>query len=253
MHKVRPFVGSRSECSLLAQSAGDGDLVRFFRHAQEVSSWSIEQADTNRRLWNHEFFRDPMMRQERDEVTWVLALFADTEDLLSTLRGEPVRLDLEPCRTRAELCRIHADAFDELNRGPEAKTALEDLRLKFGTTDFKVGPFLNTKTIVQIADAEALIAEGKKMHHCVGGLARRALKGTHVFYRVLEPERATLALRRQNGKWVVDDFKLASNATPSSASKKAVRAWLVTDHTRVRRTQGVTALPASTSAGAAFS
>ena len=118
--------------------------------------------------------------------------------------------------------RIIAALIDD---APERPT-IKSLRAEYGTIEFAAGPIPSTEAIVQITDAEALLAEGAEMRHCVGGLARRACDGTHAFYRVLEPQRATLALRSEGGSWVVDDFKLAGNRLPSAACRKAVSAWL---------------------------
>jgi hypothetical protein len=71
-----------------------------------------------------------------------------------------------------------------------------------------------------------VILEGERMHHCVGGYVRHALKGRVALYRVLRPQRATLSLVWRRRRWRIDEFRLAVNATPSWESYASVEQWI---------------------------
>ena len=64
------------------------------------------------------------------------------------------------------------------------------------------------------------------MHHCAGGYVRRAARGECFFYRVLAPERATLAIERSPRGWRILDLKAACNRKPSAATLRTVQGWL---------------------------
>lgn len=89
---------------------------------------------------------------------------------------------------------------------------------KMDVVEFPVSPLGDKEGLVQIKDSHELIAEGKLMHHCVGGYQGQAEKGQCYFYRVMSPERGTLQIRFIGGKPSIIQFRLACNKKPSGAS-----------------------------------
>jgi hypothetical protein len=87
-------------------------------------------------------------------------------------------------------------------------------------------PLPETPDIRPITSAEELQREGRKMHHCAGGYVRRAARGECFFYRVVAPERATLAIERGPRGWRILDLKAVCNRKPSAATLRTVQAWL---------------------------
>lgn len=71
-----------------------------------------------------------------------------------------------------------------------------------------------------LADSAALTQEGKTMHHCLGTLPGHhhlALRGRFYAWRILGPERLTVALQRPHDRWELYDLAGAFNAPPSDA------------------------------------
>jgi hypothetical protein len=91
---------------------------------------------------------------------------------------------------------------------------------------FPPSPLPETPAIRAITTAADLRREGLRMHHCAGSYAGRATRGVCFFYRVLAPERATLAIERGPRGWRILDLKLACNRRPDAATLLAVRRWL---------------------------
>jgi hypothetical protein len=59
-----------------------------------------------------------------------------------------------------------------------------------------------------------LIAESDAMHHCAGrdpSYARRVSAGRLYFYRMIQPERLTIALRRKATYWIIDQVRGVCN------------------------------------------
>lgn len=91
---------------------------------------------------------------------------------------------------------------------------------------FPRAPVFESATIVQIADEQELHFEARAMNHCVATMVHEFLKGESFLFRVLEPERGTLKLKKNGHRLVVEELKLAENHEPSQATYAAVEEWL---------------------------
>ncbi len=83
--------------------------------------------------------------------------------------------------------------------------------------------------ICAIASHAELIAEGNVMEHCAGNqksYARRVAAGRLYFYRMLEPERLTIAIRPEVRGWVVEEMKGLRNREPHDFSQRIIVNWL---------------------------
>ena len=87
-------------------------------------------------------------------------------------------------------------------------------------------PVSGTSTIVPLSTIQDLIEEGRAQHNCVASYASKARRGKVACYRVLEPERCTLALVPRSGGWEVSELKLAGNRVSSLATRRTVQQWL---------------------------
>lgn len=76
---------------------------------------------------------------------------------------------------------------------------------------FPSPPFLGTDRLVPIRTSQELMAEGRRMQHCVGGFASDVLGGTAYFYRWLGEERATIQMNRVGQGWVLGQYKGHAN------------------------------------------
>jgi hypothetical protein len=94
---------------------------------------------------------------------------------------------------------------------------------------FPEPPFADTADRIAIRTIEELRAEGAQMHHCAGTeakYARRVAGGKLYFYRVLRPERLTLAIGRAGDHWEISEAKCQANREPQAATLDAIRLWL---------------------------
>jgi hypothetical protein len=76
-----------------------------------------------------------------------------------------------------------------------------------GNLEFPPPPFQGLDWIEPIRTPEALTAEGRAMHHCAASYARSVASGQLYFYRVLAPERATLAINLRLGRWTIHQIQ----------------------------------------------
>ena len=136
-----------------------------------------------------------------------------TVRLLANLRHESVDVD-SLRQLRASLWR---DAEARRPPSPPPKPA---------GPAFPPSPFPESPDIRSITSAAELCREGARMHHCAGTYASKAARGECFFYRVLAPERATLAIERGPRAWRILDLRLACNRRPNAATVQAVNRWL---------------------------
>jgi hypothetical protein len=85
----------------------------------------------------------------------------------------------------------------------------------------------DTNDIVRLKKAFDFIDEGNKQKNCVGRLTEQAALGRVILYKVLNPERATLALRmHEDGRWRIGELKTACNGKASRTTLWFVMRWL---------------------------
>lgn len=89
---------------------------------------------------------------------------------------------------------------------------------------------LGTSGIVPIGSAQALQFEAVEQHNCLAGpwFVDQILASNFCVYRVLQPERASLAVSRAmpGEPWTVHELKAAHNADVSRARVSSVQKWL---------------------------
>jgi hypothetical protein len=76
-----------------------------------------------------------------------------------------------------------------------------------------------------------LIIEGRAQLNCVGAYAKRICRGGLYIYRVLAPERATLAIARNSkGTWRISELKAPANAEVMDSTRQSIESWVLHQH-----------------------
>jgi hypothetical protein len=90
-----------------------------------------------------------------------------------------------------------------------------------------IPPLEGTPTIVPINSEPGLIQEGMDQNNCVAVYTAAVRAGKIFVYRIMAPERATLAIiRGPAGQWVIREIKLRFNREVSPITLKHVNDWL---------------------------
>lgn len=227
------FGGTRSLVRLLARIPGGDaevewafrlrdplpvDAMKAIRHLRTVRAGVIGLAHP--RLWPHVgpgLFRQASespgeaanaARRVREMVEWYGKRAPERVGRIRDLQ-EVLRLYDEYQEVRAQR-RAAADSFEApapVNPGP---------------------PPHPTPAIVPLRTVADLQAESDEMGHCIASYGRQLARGSPLFYRLLEPERATLSIRWQSGRdrWALDQLRGPRNASVTPETEQAVRDWL---------------------------
>lgn len=92
---------------------------------------------------------------------------------------------------------------------------------------FPTPPVQGSQVILPLTTARQLLAEGREQHNCAASYVERVARQQRAYvYRVLWPERCTLALERQGERWVPGDLRRAANEPVSDATRRVVAEWL---------------------------
>ena len=87
-------------------------------------------------------------------------------------------------------------------------------------------PMGDSEEIQAIQTHRELWEEGRQQHNCVATYVGRVTSGSIYIYRVLKPQRATLAIVRQRDRWHIEEIKGTCNQPVSQATFQSVKAWL---------------------------
>ncbi len=87
-------------------------------------------------------------------------------------------------------------------------------------------PIQDSEDIQAIQTHRGLWDEGRQQHNCVATYVKRVTSGYIYVYRVLKPQRATLAIARNRDRWHIDELKGTCNQPVDQKTLQAVTAWL---------------------------
>lgn len=133
---------------------------------------------------------------------------------------------VRPLRSCAEVDGWHRDLLSQQLRAEEPAIR-SDARVELPDP-----PIPGTAEILPLTTRRCLVEEGRHMQHCVGSYGDVVARGRAYVYRVLAPERATLAIgtnpgsQNQKSRWRVLELKLAGNQEPAKTTYDAVNRWL---------------------------
>lgn len=114
------------------------------------------------------------------------------------------------------LARWHDDLTTAIN----AQTGAAQERLI--AARFDSVPLHGAPGVSPVVSGQELLAEGQAMRHCVASYCDDILNGHYFVYRVTSPVRATLGIRRDGSRWVLDQIKGPGNTEVSLAHREVI-------------------------------
>lgn len=225
--RIRGLRRSHAELELLDRVLRSRRIVDWLRHTPDVTVEDLVRVLDAQWCLPFPFFRSVVRESRvRPAVLKVATGYAlDVEALGEKLGRNDATDHLERCRSVAHLQRLRDRWAAEARR----RACLPDPRLlvrRYGTNRFDPAPVPGNRLIQPIETLDALVTEGFEMGHCVGGLGASAFAGWTYFYRVLEPERATLQIVAEGRDFAIHELTGLRNTTVGPETWLAVRAWL---------------------------
>lgn len=205
----------------LRQAMADAGLDKTLRHLPRLNTGAIRIVTDPEllALAAPTLLREVAVRRAEDHRPAVARLLKDCLEMWTRLHPDgrrPPRL-----RELATLEMFHAELIDRFLRQPAPSHYLEP------GLAFPPPPVPGTDAIVPITSASELVAEGVAQRNCVGSYLARVVKSKACYiYRVLRPERCTLALARCGDRWIPSEMSKACNQRPSAETFRAVEKWL---------------------------
>ena len=179
----------------------DGRLLKLLKRYPELETSKLIQkfsADWN---W-HDF-----------EMT-----FKDTLKMADDLGVLGIMSQIKACKDLTQLTRLHDRLVSRVN-----DHAMQDIAL----IEYGEPPMQETPNIIPITNNRDLHMEGKIQHHCIFAYHDRIARGEYFAYQILEPERATLGLKKTVvGGYTIDQIYLKYNGIVSDVTWELVMAWL---------------------------
>ena len=155
----------------------------------------------------------------------VVRLWNDSKSLGNSLGIENATRIITRCKSISCLKKLHDRWSARLNARVSQQQIQRFIDI-YGTNAFPSPPIPSIDEVVPITTFEELAEEGRVMHNCVLSYAERVMDGKCYIYRVLKPERATLEIQGENGKYLPAQLRTVSNGQPSNETKDAVAKWI---------------------------
>lgn len=153
----------------------------------------------------------------RKEDNRINAAYLLKQSLLIHRSLHPTRTHIVPIRSLRYLIEYHHNILTEYLAAQYRKH----------NRSFPPPPLKGSEEIQPISSLDALIKEGYEQNNCaVTYLEAVTIFKSVYIYRVLWPERSTLALKRKGHRWVLWQLKLANNLDPSEKTYEVVHSWL---------------------------
>ncbi len=197
---------------------GDPDASRLLAHVPTVRRGVARVvADSElRSLVSPRLLADMAEQgQEGKSIRWAAAMRS------CVAWAEVSEKPLSPLRDLAHLDRLHEALWHEsLQREQEG----------WLNAVLPRPPVPGSPDIQPLVDVATIQHEGVSMGHCAASYVPEVYRGAAYLYRVLSPERATLELRPEDGRWVRTQLKGRGNTEVDAATYRAVDAWLGAAH-----------------------
>ncbi len=219
----RKILGKVLSCAIsipnllyLRQAMEDPDVFKMMSHLSWLNAGVIRIITDPRLLPLVTFSFLEELANYHGEDRWANAAYM-LLDSMEMFHIVPATAFPRPIRELDQLQVFHDVLVEETNR----------LDRKALDIPFPPPPLQGTDTIMPITNAEELAEEGRVQKNCVASYLKRVVISQRTYiYRVLQPERCTLALEQNaTGSWHLSELKAACNNQPHTSTWEAVKNW----------------------------
>jgi hypothetical protein len=165
-----------------------------------------------RRMFSPAFIQE-LARDPEDDARGLVSFTFDTMRMAKILMLPP----REGLRSMEELTVYHDELVDRMNRD-KAKTVKELV--------FPPSPLPGSEDIIPLDHPKLLVEEARAQRNCILSYASSVVAGEIHFYRVLQPERATMAIYKKGPLWSLKEIQGPCNRPVSPDTVRQVQEWI---------------------------
>ena len=217
IRKIKPQSVSPEDLRALKRTIRDENVEKSLLHLPAINCGILALA-TNPELtgtYNSKLLQEISESRREDYYPFTAQLIDEIKYMFGVARpGTPTPL----FRSVARAQQCHDEVAVDFLR-------VSSTKLKY--CKIPRPPLPGTESIVPLTTIPQLKEEGQDQRNCVGSYARRVSQRATYIYKVLAPERATLAIvRTSGGTWRTGELRCAGNTEVKAQTRKTVQAWL---------------------------
>ncbi len=223
INKIIFIRGDKDEITLITRCVKSDNIVNGFRFYEKINIQSLYIVERyplfiGYKLLNYySAYSYDSIKSFLSPVKDIIPLIEDTINIGNQLGFKNIKSILQNIDHPKKLKKLH----DRWSIYLSAKTELREEDMILPTH-----PAPGNDDIEPIRTVNEIIKEARAMNNCLVTYIERTLKEECYLYRVIRPERATLELKINSGKFVLSQIKLASNEEPSKFTKDHVYDWI---------------------------
>lgn len=153
-----------------------------------------------------------------ESISSLARLLSDTRNMGAT------DSQLRKLQTIRQLHELHDKLVLSFNQSSVTRKS-QALERSYGA--YPEAPIPGTEDIIPLTSWSELLREGIQMNHCVGSYARDVHLGNSFVYRVIYPERLTLAIEKRQNGWQLSEIRGHSNSSADKRSIMCATLWLL--------------------------
>jgi len=167
------------------------------------------------------------VRSRSGDFPWLCRMIRD----VMALTNQNESLLRQVC-SREGLQELHDRLVDRFNQEDSQqaekhhKSLAIELEREHGL--FPKPPLPEVEGITALSSWFDLLNEGAIMRHCVGSYDDIIASGEVFIYRMHQPERLTIAVRRKGPLWILSEARGKRNSNPSEEAMERIQRWLAT-------------------------
>lgn len=159
------------------------------------------------------------------DIAWLCRMIRDT--LIMANNNDRALRAIDSHQT---LQQVHDRLVARINLAgaPNAKVKRERdaMYLQQEHGKYPVPPLPATDSIEPLTSWLELLEEGATMHHCVSRYDFEVALKEVFIYRMVDPERLTVAVERKNHRWVLREVRGHCNSNPSTGALEVIQRWV---------------------------
>ncbi len=207
------------------QSLQDTKFTEKLRYIPRLNTHQL----TSLRYYAGPFWPGFLAMLEPEMEVWQQRLVRRMAEDVGRMGATPAHL--QGINTYQDLQALHDRLVERRNRllrargGERRRLLLQQYQEEFG--DFPPPPFPGNDEVVPLESWEALLDEGEAMRHCVSGYGKVVGQQTVFIYKVLKPQRLTMALNKTGDRWLVSEVRGVCNSAATEEAMNVIKEWFI--------------------------